>query len=202
MIIVVDYGMGNLLSVSRKISKITNKVKISSDPLDIINADKIILPGVGHFANGVKKIKEYNLWDVLNNEVLIKKKPVLGICLGMQLMSKFSEEGNKQGFGWIDGKVKLFKSDNIRLKVPQMGWNTITQKKPSLLLNKVDDKSEFYFVHSYYLESNNPNEVLATTDYIKKFTSAIERDNIFGTQFHPEKSHTIGEKLLTNFINL
>ena len=83
-----------------------------------------------------------------------------------------------------------------------MGWNTITQKKPSLLLNKVDDKSEFYFVHSYYLDSNNPNEVLATTDYIKKFTSAIERDNIFGTQFHPEKSHTIGEKLLTNFINL
>ena len=202
MIIVVDYGMGNLLSVSRKISKITNKVKISSDPLDIINADKIILPGVGHFANGVKKIKEYNLWDVLNNEVLIKKKPVLGICLGMQLMSKYSEEGNEQGFGWIDGKVKLFKSDNIRLKVPQMGWNTITQKKPSLLLNKVDDKSEFYFVHSYYLDSNNPNEVLATTDYIKKFTSAIERDNIFGTQFHPEKSHTIGEKLLTNFINL
>ena len=94
MIIVVDYGMGNLLSVFRKISRITNKVKISSDPIDIINADKIILPGVGHFANGVKKIKEYNLWDVLNNEVLIKKKPVLGICLGLLLMSKSSEEGN------------------------------------------------------------------------------------------------------------
>ena len=202
MIVIVDYGMGNLLSVYRKISKLTSKVKISSAQSDITNADKIIIPGVGHFGNGVKKIKEFQLWDVLNEHVLVKKKPVLGICLGMQLMAKYSEEGNQCGFGWIDGDVKLFKSDNLRFKVPQMGWNLISQKKHSLLLKDINDKSEFYFVHSYYLNCKNKIDELAETDYIKKFTSAIEKDNIFGTQFHPEKSHKSGEKLLNNFIKI
>lgn len=201
--IIIDYGMGNLNSVLKKINKISGNVLITSSPEELQQASKIILPGVGHFSKAVNNIKQLGLWEVLNEMVLVKKTPILGICLGMQLMAKSSEEGNVDGFGWFDAEVVKFKvSDKIKFKVPHMGWNTIEVKKQSKLTENLPLSPEFYFVHSYHIKSYNVSEVLANTIYDYEFASALEKDNIFGVQFHPEKSHDIGEKLLTNFLNL
>ena len=202
-ITIVDYGMGNLFSVKKKISFLNANVKISSKEKDIINADKIILPGVGHFKKAMDNLNNLNLISVLNYVVNDKKKPVLGICLGMQLMAKNSEEGNVEGLGWIDANVlKLNVSDKVKFKVPHMGWNLITIEKDSILMKNISNSSEFYFVHSYYIKTNNNIEILNITEYEKPFTSAIEKENIFGVQYHPEKSHKFGEILLRNFIHL
>jgi imidazole glycerol-phosphate synthase subunit HisH len=156
MIAIIDYGMGNLRSVKRKMDRIGVKSIITSDPEEIKKSDRIILPGVGHFAKAVSEIKNRGLWDLLKDQVLVEKKPVLGICLGMQLMAKYSEEGNSEGFGWFDAKVIRFKvSDTIRYKIPHMGWNTITPLKDSSLFEKIALDSEFYFVHSYYVLCQN-----------------------------------------------
>jgi len=201
--IIIDYGMGNLNSVLKKINKISGNVLITSSPEELQQASKIILPGVGHFSKAVNNIKQLGLWEVLNEMVFVKKTPILGICLGMQLMAKSSEEGNVDGFGWFDAEVIKFKvSDKIKFKVPHMGWNTIEVKKQSKLTENLPLSPEFYFVHSYHIKSYNDSEVLANTIYDYEFASALEKDNIFGVQFHPEKSHDIGEKLLTNFLNL
>ena len=202
-ITIIDYGMGNLFSVKKKISFLNANVKISSKEKDIINADKIILPGVGHFKKAMDNLNNLNLISVLNFVVNDKKKPVLGICLGMQLMAKNSEEGNVEGLGWIDANVlKLNVSDKLKFKVPHMGWNQITIEKDSNLMKNISNSCEFYFVHSYYIKTNNNIEILNKTEYEKPFTSAIEKENIFGVQYHPEKSHKFGEILLRNFIDL
>jgi len=201
-VIIIDYGMGNLRSVEKKLNKIGGHSIISSDPEEIATATKLILPGVGHFANGVKKLQSSGIWDVLNKKVLDDKTPILGICLGMQLMAKTSEEGNVAGFGWFDAQVKRFQvSDKIRFKVPHMGWNTATPHVQHPLLEGLND-AQYYFVHSYHIECANEAEILTQTVYDYAFTSAIFKDNIFGVQFHPEKSHDVGERLLTNFLNL
>ena len=200
---IVDYGMGNLNSVKKKLDRLKTTASITSNPKDIIKADKIILVGVGHFAKAMKNIKELNLLDTLNEAVIIKKKPVLGICLGMQLMAKDSEEGNTEGLGWLDANVrKMQVGDTLRFKIPHTGWNKITQSKKSRLMKGIPESSEFYFVHSYHLMSNETSNILNETEYCFKFTSAIEKDNIFGVQYHPEKSHDVGEVLLKNFISL
>lgn len=200
---IVDYGMGNLNSVKKKLDRLKTTASITSNPKDIIKADKIILVGVGHFAKAMKNIKELNLLDTLNEAVIIKKKPVLGICLGMQLMAKDSEEGNTEGLGWLDANVrKMQVGDTLRFKIPHTGWNKITQSKKSRLMKGIPESSEFYFVHSYCLKSNEASNILNETEYCFKFTSAIEKDNIFGVQYHPEKSHDVGEVLLKNFISL
>ena len=200
---IVDYGMGNLNSVKKKLDRLKTTASITSNPKDIIKADKIILVGVGHFAKAMKNIKELNLLDTLNEAVIIKKKPVLGICLGMQLMAKDSEEGNTEGLGWLDANVrKMQVDDTLKFKIPHTGWNKITQSKKSHLMKGIPESSEFYFVHSYYLKSNETSNILNETEYCFKFTSAIEKDNIFGVQYHPEKSHDVGEVLLKNFISL
>ena len=200
---IVDYGMGNLNSVKKKLDRLKTTASITSNPKDIIKADKIILVGVGHFAKAMKNIKELNLLDTLNEAVIIKKKPVLGICLGMQLMAKDSEEGNAEGFGWLDANVrKMQVEDTLRFKIPHTGWNKITQSKKSRLMKGIPESSEFYFVHSYHLMSNETSNILNETEYCFKFISAIEKNNIFGVQYHPEKSHDIGEVLLKNFISL
>ena len=200
MTMIIDYGMGNLMSVYRKVKQIDSNVIISSSPNDLKNADKIIIPGVGNFGSGVKKLKEYNLWDEILYQVEDKKKPILGICLGMQLMAQSSAEGDVNGFGWVNGKVIKFVSDDIRFKVPHMGWNTLSQIEDNPLLRGINKDSEFYFVHSYYLPSVERSHTIGKTDYIIEFDSVIAKDNIFGTQFHPEKSHSDGYKLLENFI--
>lgn len=203
MIGIIDYGMGNLGSVKRKLDKIGAYSVITSDPKEIRNADKLILPGVGHFGNAVNEIKSRGLWDILSYEVQIRKKPILGICLGMQLMAKCSEEGNIDGFGWIDAEVVRFSVQNsLKFKVPQIGWNQVLVKKQSLLFSGVDLLQGFYFVHSYHLKCNNQEDILNETQYEYPFTSAIQHENIWGVQYHPEKSHDAGEQLLRNFINL
>jgi glutamine amidotransferase len=203
MIAIIDYGMGNLNSVKRKLDRMDVPAVITSSPEKIVKSDKIILPGVGHFAKAVFELKNRFLFDLLSEQVLIKKKLVLGICLGMQLMAKHSEEGDCDGFGWIDAKVTRFiVSDRLKYKIPHTGWNTLEKKKPSLLLENLDINSEFYFVHSYHLQCNDPDDILTETVYDYPFTSAFQKENIFGVQFHPEKSHDAGELLLRNFINL
>ena len=202
-LVIVDYGMGNLHSVKKKLDRLKTTSSITSNPRDIIKADKIILVGVGHFAKAMKNIKELDLLDALNEVAIIKKKPVLGICLGMQLMAKDSEEGNTEGLGWLDANVrKMQVDDTLKFKIPHTGWNKITQSKKSHLMKGIPESSEFYFVHSYYLRSNETSNILNETEYCFKFTSAIEKDNIFGVQYHPEKSHDVGEVLLKNFISL
>ena len=165
--------------------------------------DKVVFPGVGHFASAVKKLRDSGLWDALNEAVLVKKIPILGICLGMQLMARSSEEGDMQGFGWIDAEVVRFRVSNpVKFKIPHTGWNTTEINKESAVFQDVDLQSGFYFVHSYHIKCNNPSDILTTTEYDYPFTSAIQKDNIYGVQFHPEKSHDAGEQLLKNFLNL
>jgi len=200
---IVDYRMGNLNSVKKKLDRLKTTVSITSNPKDIVKADKIILVGVGHFAKAMKNIKELNLLDALNEVAIVKKKPVLGICLGMQLMAKDSEEGKTEGLGWLDANVrKMQVDDTLKFKIPHTGWNKIIQSKKSHLMKGIPESSEFYFVHSYYLKPNETSNTLNETEYCFKFTSAIEKDNIFGVQYHPEKSHDVGEVLLKNFISL
>jgi len=195
--------MGNIFSVQKKLIQENAEVSISADHQDILKADKIILLGVGHFKKAMDNLKELNLIEPLNNFALIKKKPILGICLGMQLMAKYSEEGNSQGLGWIDASVKKFKtSDSQKFKIPHMGWNTINLSKDSALMRNISTDEEFYFVHSFFMKPNKPELILNETIYIDKFCSGIEQENIFGVQYHPEKSHDAGRALLRNFISL
>lgn len=200
-LVIIDYGMGNLRSVQRKCERVGSKVTVSANPAIIARADKLILPGVGHFANGVQKLKESGIWDTLNHKVLVEKTPILGICLGMQLMARHSEEGNVDGLGWFDAEVVHFRVSNKRtFKVPHMGWNNAALEKDSKIFGEVPENAMFYFVHSYHFNCHQASDVLAVTTYDYPFVSAIERENIFGTQFHPEKSHDWGEKLIRNFI--
>jgi imidazole glycerol-phosphate synthase subunit HisH len=202
MIAIVDFGMGNLGSVKRKLDLIGIKSVITDSPSVIKDSEKIILPGVGHFGNAMNEIEQRGLKDILNTEVLIYKKPVLGICLGMQLMANHSEEGDVSGLGWIDANVIRFSiRDKLRNKIPHTGWNSIIPKMSSLLLKSIPINSEFYFVHSYHLRCNNFEDILAETIYENNFISAIQRENIFGVQFHPEKSQEAGNQLLKNFVN-
>jgi imidazole glycerol-phosphate synthase subunit HisH len=201
MIAIINYGMGNLSSVKRKLDRIGEKSIITSNQEEIKNSNRIILPGVGHFSKAVSEIKERGLWDLLSEQVLVEKKPILGICLGMQLMAKQSEEGDSEGFGWFDANVIRFRvSDTIRFKIPHIGWNSVTIEKHSLLFENSLLNSEFYFVHSYHVQCKNSEDILAETIYDYPFTSAIQKKNIVGVQFHPEKSHDAGENLFRNFL--
>lgn len=200
---IVDYGMGNIFSVQKKLLQENITVTVSSEPQDISQADKIILLGVGHFNKAMDNLIDLNLIEPLNEFALIQKKPILGICLGMQLMAISSEEGNgkNHGLGWVDASVKKFQTDDFkRFKIPHMGWNTINSLKKSALMKNISFEDEFYFVHSFFMEPNDPNLMLNETIYIEKFCSGIEKENIFGVQYHPEKSHDAGQTLLKNFI--
>jgi glutamine amidotransferase len=201
MIVIVDYGMGNLRSIRNKIERLDASVIISSNLDDIERADRLILPGVGAFDAAMTNLKRLGIIPVLNKKVLADRTPILGICLGMQLFSKFSEEGNVEGLGWIDARTIRFNfgGNGHGLKVPHMGWNSIDVRKPSLYLDGIDLNANFYFVHSYHVRCNDPDDVLATTSYGIEFASMVQRDNIIGAQFHPEKSHFHGVRLLENF---
>ncbi|HNW96942.1 MAG TPA: imidazole glycerol phosphate synthase subunit HisH [Bacteroidales bacterium] len=202
-IVIIDYGMGNLYSVQYKLKKLFPDVIVSSSAEEIRNASKIILPGVGHFAVGMKNIIEKKLKDVLDYKALEEKIPVLGICLGMQLITNYSEEGNVEGLGWIPGKTIRFEKEKLSgLKIPHMGWNNITIDKNDSILNGLTNDDMFYFVHSYRVICENNEDSLCSTEYGVKFSSGISKGNIYGFQFHPEKSHDSGLKILKNFISI
>lgn len=201
--VIVDYGTGNLNSVKRALDRIGAKSIISSYQEDIINADKIIFPGVGHFGKAMSSLTDLDLVDTLHEAVRVRQKPILGICLGMQLMTKRGEEGNSLGLGWLDAETIQFSiSAAKKYKIPHMGWNQIHITKNSLLMSGIDELSEFYFAHSYRLKINDRSDLLTETRYESTFPSAIEKDNIFGVQFHPEKSHDAGARVLKNFIEM
>ena len=202
-LVILDYGTGNLSSIKRCLDRIGARSAVSSRAGAIASADKIILPGVGHFGRAMSSLRESGLLDELNEAVLVKRKPVLGICLGMELMAESSEEGNAEGLGWLKARTIKFRiKDTARHKVPHMGWNGIDVRKPSELLRDVDVDAEFYFAHSYHLELEDEADLLTETEYERRFPSNIERENIFGVQYHPEKSHDTGARLLKNFVDL
>jgi len=205
LIIIVDYEMGNLGSILNMFKYLGIESKIQSDPDKIKNASKILLPGVGSFDMAMKKIKEKNLIEVLNEKALKEQVPVLGICLGMQLLTSRSEEGSLKGLDWIDAKTINFK-DKIdkKLKIPHMGWNIVNKSNDSLLTMDFEtfDDTRFYFVHSYFVKVKNEKNSILKTKYGVEFDSAIQKDNIFGAQFHPEKSHKFGMKLFENFARI
>ena len=202
-VVIVNYGTGNLSSVRRSLARIGSECRVSSEIADIADSDKLILAGVGHFESAMAGLRDFGLIDALEKAALIDKKPVLGICLGMEVMAKTSEEGNAKGLGWLDANVVKFRmSDKLKYKVPHIGWNRITLKKNSPLMKKISDSAEFYFLHSYYLMPADDADILNEAEYETLFPAAIEKDNIFGVQFHPEKSHHAGLQLFKNFIGL
>lgn len=198
MLIIVDFGVGNLGSLLNMTKYLNIEAKISRRKKDLLNASKIILPGVGSFDYAMQSIKKLELFEVLNNCALNKKTPILGICLGMQLMAKNSEEGFEGGFGWIDAVVKKIPVKN-NFKVPLVGWSRLNLIRQSKLLNEIDKYSRFYFTHSYYVSCTNQNEVVANVNYSTQVTASFEKNNIFGVQFHPEKSHHFGMQIINNF---
>ena len=202
MITIIDYKTGNLGSIQNILKKIGEDSVITSDKDEIDQATKLILPGVGTFDTGMKNLSALDLIDVLNKKVLVEKTPVLGICLGMQLLSSGGEEGLLSGLGWIDALTFRFQfKDTMEYKIPHMGWNFIKPMKNSRLFDNMYPDARFYFVHSYFFRANDKDDILASTAYEIEFTSAVEKGNILGVQFHPEKSHKFGMKLLKNFVD-
>ncbi len=202
MIHIIDYGMGNLGSVRNMIKYLGFESKIASEVKEISSAKKLVLPGVGSFDNGMAKICELGLKSILDQLVIEEKIPILGICLGMQLMTGKSEEGTSRGLGWIDAETLKFKQNGRKIKIPHMGWNSVNVISPNPLVKNMHSESRFYFVHSYYVKCNNDDNVIGKTDYGIEFASIICKENIFGCQFHPEKSHKFGMQILRNFSEL
>ncbi len=198
MIAIIDYGAGNLFGASNALKQFTSEVEITSDKDIILQADHVILPGVGSFADAMDSIKKSGLIQTVY-DVIDKKTPFLGICVGLQMCFEHSEEGNVPGLGIFPGKIKKFPVETCK-KVPQIGWNRIQTKESPLFCGLPDDY--FYFVHSYYLEAKNKEDVIATSDYGIQFDCAYQHENVFLTQFHPEKSGKTGLKLLENFLKM
>ena len=201
MITIIDYGLGNIRAFVNLYERLNIKIKIAHIPDELKEASKIILPGVGAFDHAMIQLNRSGMRDELEKQVLLNKIPVVGICVGMQMLAKSSEEGKLQGLGWIDGKVKIFDASKIpyKTRLPHMGWNTINPINESPLLHGFNTESRFYFLHSYYFVCDNAENIIATTEYGIVYASAVKKDNIFGIQFHPEKSHFNGIQLLHNF---
>lgn len=203
MISIIDYQSGNLGAILNMLKRIGIKALISTDPSQLDDASSIILPGVGTFDTGVRNLTIGGWVPALRKKVLEEKVPILGICLGMQLMTQASEEGTLKGLGWIQGYTKRFSFENQReYKVPHMGWNrAMPSKRSAKLPFDPGQENRFYFAHAYYVALENPDDELLTTTYGKQFTSGFLKENILGVQFHPEKSHRYGMELLRNFAN-
>ena len=202
MVTIVNYEMGNLGSIYNMFRYLDIDVEITDDLQKIKKAKKILLPGVGSFDMAIKKIKEKHFYDILNEKALVEKVPILGICLGMQLLTNSSEEGNLKGFGWIDAETLSFHNRiDEHLRIPHMGWNIVKKSNESELTKDFEKFEEvrFYFVHSYFVKVKNEKNSILKTKYGVEFDGAIQNENIFGAQFHPEKSHKFGMKLFENF---
>ena len=203
MITIVDYGLGNLGSIRNMFNKIGCEVAVSSEKSAIQQASKIILPGVGAFDKAMGSINESGLKEVLEQKALEERVPFLGICLGMQLLTNSSDEGKLSGFGWIPAVTKTFSFENgTNLKVPHMGWNDVYKSTPSQLTEDLPEDPRFYFVHSYYVKVEDCQHSILQAVHGLEFDCGIQKDNIMGVQFHPEKSHKYGMKLLKNFMEL
>ena len=204
MIGIIDYGSGNIQAIATIYKNLNIKYQVITKPEDLEKADKLVLPGVGAFDATMQQLIDSGLKDKLNELVLDKKVPILGICVGLQVMGYGSDEGNLSGLGWIPGQVKKFDETKIELKpkLPHMGWNVINDTRNHNLFKGIDNDFGFYFVHSFYFECEKEENILATSNYGGEFTSSIYANHIFGTQFHPEKSHGNGVQLLKNFAEL
>jgi glutamine amidotransferase len=200
-IVIIDYGMGNIGSISNMFKYIGVSAIVSSDTKIIEFADKLILPGVGRFDKAMQNINSLGIYNLIRDKAVLQKTPILGICLGMQIMCKSSEEGVLPGLSLVNGEVRRFKFENgSNLKIPHMGWDNIEINKRSNILRNLDDNSRFYFVHSYFVSCANSKDILTYTNYEEKFVSSFQIENIIGVQFHPEKSHKFGVNLFKNFI--
>ena len=204
---IVDYNSGNISSVInsfKEVAKDKVNIKVTSDLNDIKSSDKVVLPGQGSFKSCVDALNNINgLVDILNEFAVNNKKPLLGICVGLQMFADIGyEETETKGLGWIAGKVSKIDNQNGKYKLPHIGWNQINIVKDSKIFKEIENNSHMYFVHSYEFIPNDNSVTVATTDYSSNIVCAIEKDNIFGTQFHPEKSDKIGLKIIDNFINL
>lgn len=203
MIVIIDYGMGNLGSIKNMLKKAGFPSVITNDSREIEIADKIILPGVGAFDTGIRNLQQNGLMPLLNHKALVEKVPVLGLCLGAQLITNGSEEGRLPGFGWVDGETVRFHFDDLEnkqaLKVPHMGWNVLQIVREHPYLAGLPEDQRFYFVHSYHLVCKKPEDVIANTFYGYPFASIVGHENVVGMQFHPEKSHKFGLQVLKNF---
>lgn len=200
MITIIDYNTGNLRSVANMLKKVGVESEITNDVDKIKNAKKIILPGVGAFDNAMDNLTKLNLRDVLTYKAMEEKVPLLGICLGMQIMTNSSEEGKTEGLGWINADVVKFK--DLSVKVPHMGWNQTYSSGKSKLFSGLEESAKFYYLHSFHLRCNNSQDEIAYANYPEKFTCSVQKDNLFAVQFHPEKSLKYGMKLLSNFAEM
>ncbi len=199
---VIDYGMGNIGSICKMLRLVGAEPLVSSDPQQLQATDKLVLPGVGHFDRAMSNLHAAGLVDALQDLVQTRRMPILGICLGMQLMCASSEEGTQPGLGFLDARVRRFDFPaDRRLKVPHMGWRELEVMRPSELTAGLEDTPRFYFVHSYFVDCANDTDVLARANYGHPFVAAFERGNVRGVQFHPEKSHKFGIRLFRNFVN-
>ncbi len=204
MITIIDYGVGNIKAFYNIFKKLSVEVKIAQKPEDLLGSSKLILPGVGHFDYAMKRFSESGMLNIVDDLVLNKNLPILGICVGMQMLAKSSEEGKMPGLGWIDATVKKIDVDLLAqsTRLPHMGWNDVIVKNKNLLLSNLDSNSRFYFLHSYFFEPKFENDSIAYSNYGKNFTCVVNHKNIYGVQFHPEKSHHFGIQLLQNFANI
>lgn len=204
MITIIDYGLGNIRAFRNVYERLNIPVNIARQPSDFSGTTKLILPGVGAFDYAMSQFNLSGIREKVENLVLNHRMPILGICVGMQMMANSSEEGMLPGLGWIEGKVKKFSPDSIgyKTRLPHMGWNSIKKRKEDKMLYQLDDDSKFYFLHSYYFECEDKKNILCETEYGIKYSSAVNSGNIYGVQFHPEKSHSNGVQLLLNFSKL
>lgn len=204
MITIIDYGLGNIRAFINVFERLSIKTKIARNPDDLKDASKLILPGVGAFDYAMLQLNSSGMRDELETQVQKNKVPVMGICIGMQMLAKSSDEGKLSGLGWIDGEVKLFDTSTIpyKTRLPHMGWNSIKPINGNALMSNFNDESRFYFLHSYYFVAYHSGDIISTTDYGNTFASAVNKENIFGIQFHPEKSHSNGIQLLNNFAKI
>jgi len=201
MITIIDYGSGNISAIANIYEKLNVKYKIAKTAEDVVGAKKLFLPGVGAFDETISKLDDTGFRKVLDFEVLTNKTPIIGICVGMQILAERSDEGTLPGLGYIKGHVKKLDEKSLKQKpyLPHLGWNSIEQKKNCQLFEEIDNEIGFYFLHTYYFQCEDNADVLTTTIYGESFASAVNHDNVYGIQFHPEKSHQNGIKLLHNF---